>query len=334
MTTIHVPEDNAVRDALRMTRRIVIAVAALLLLVGLFRLCTFTVGESEQAAVFRMGKIHTIILEESLQGEAPLGSITDSQGNVQQVRVVTGKGLFFKIPFVDRVKTYKSWLYTYVSQPSTLNTADKKQYTVTMYAQWRVANPALFSLRFQTTDAASQYLDNMVYPALVQQVNRMQAVDFLSNKGLLNESLDQALDTLNQSVAEGGIVLADIEVYRTLLPEANLQSTYDRMVANRQKVAQQLRSEGAETYQKAVSEADLEASKLIADATRQSKEIKGRADAKALDIYAKAYSKDSDFYGYWRSLQALETSLTHDATIVLDRNHPLWKDLLSMVMGQ
>ena len=99
------------------------------------------------------------------------------------------------------------------------------------------------------------------------------------------------------------------------------------MVANRQKVAQQLRSEGSESYQKAKAEADLEASKLLADATKQSKEIMGQADADALKIYADSYSKDPGFYGYWRSLQAMKSSLGHDATIILDRNSPLWKGL-------
>jgi membrane protease subunit HflC len=96
-------------------------------------------------------------------------------------------------------------------------------------------------------------------------------------------------------------------------------------------VAQQLRSEGQETYQNAVSEADLEASKLVAKAISESKTVRGQADADALEIYANGYSRDPEFYGYWRSLQALKNSLSKDATIVLDRNHPLWKDLLDMV---
>jgi modulator of FtsH protease HflC len=96
-------------------------------------------------------------------------------------------------------------------------------------------------------------------------------------------------------------------------------------------VAQQYRSEGDESYQKAVANADLEASKLVADATENSKETIGEADAEALQIYAESYSKDSEFYGFWRSLQALKSSLGHDATIVLDRNSPMWKDLLDMI---
>ena len=159
----------------------------------------------------------------------------------------------------------------------------------------------------------------------------MEAEVFLSDKDVLNKSLATALASMNKSVRDGGIEVVDIQVNSTLLPPANLQSTYDRMDANRQKVAQQLRSEGEEAYQKSVSAADLEASVLMADAVKQSKEIKGQADAEALEIYANSYQVDSEFYGYWRSLKALQASVTHDATIVLDRNHPLWKVFLDMI---
>ena len=123
-------------------------------------------------------------------------------------------------------------------------------------------------------------------------------------------------------------------MHRTILPTANIESTYARMQADRAKVAQQLRSEGQEAYLKAVAAADLESRVIQADAISEAGAIRGQGDASALEIYAQAYGVDTDFFSYWRSLQALEKSLNENTTLVLDRNHPLWKDLLDYATGK
>jgi membrane protease subunit HflC len=146
---------------------------------------------------------------------------------------------------------------------------------------------------------------------------------------VLNETMAQALEQINETVRESGIRFADIQINRTLLPENNKQSTYERMIANRAKVAQQLRSEGEESYQMAVAEADKEARVITSDAIRDAERIKGEGDAEAMAIYAEAYGKDAEFYTYWRSLQAMETMLAEDTTLVLDQDHPLWADILA-----
>ena len=134
---------------------------------------------------------------------------------------------------------------------------------------------------------------------------------------------------LNQDMASRGIEIKDIQVHRTILPMANLESTYARMQADRAKVAQQLRSEGDEEYRKAVSSTDLEARQIQANAITEAGSVRAAAEAESMRIYAEAYSADSEFYSYWRSLQALETALQENTTLVLDQNHPLWADLLS-----
>ncbi|MHB1314681.1 MAG: protease modulator HflC [Christensenellales bacterium] len=330
---IDVTNRAAMKENIRAIKNLLIVSGIIIIIIILFSLCTFTVGEAEQATVYRFGVVDRVILNPEISFTEDnadlLNADTSKIGN--HVNVQYQKGLCFIIPFVETVKKHDSWLNTYVSQKETINTKDKKQYMVTMYAQWRISNPALFDVTHQTKDRANQYLDNMIYPILIQSVNRLEADTFLSDKEELNKSLTAALESMNKSVRDGGIEVVDIQVNSTLLPPANLQSTYDRMTANRQKVAQQLRSEGEETYQKSVAEADLEASILMADAVTKSKEIKGQADAEALEIYANSYKVDPDFYGYWRSLKALVASVTHDATIVLDRNHPLWTDLLDMI---
>lgn len=332
METINVNRRDSARDAWKAIKGMMIVVVAIVAALILFRLSTFTVGEAEQATVFRFGRMSRVILDEGItftKDNPDLAAIMGNKG--ESLTPEYGKGLFFKIPFIDQVKTYDSRLLTYVSQQAEMNTNDKKKYAVTLYAQWRIANPALFYQKYHTLTGARLVMDDTIEPILVQSINKMQATDFLSNKEMLNQSLADSLKLMNTAMRGGGVEVVDVQVSRTLLPEANLQSTYDRMIANREKVAQQLRSEGQQAYQMSKAETDLAASKLIADATKQSKEIMGQADAQALEIYAQSYSKDSEFYGYWRSLQALKTSLGHDATIVLDKNSPLWKDLWDMI---
>lgn len=330
MTTINVNERDNMRQAWKAIKGIITFVVVIIALLIAFGLCTFTVGEAEQAVVMRFGVITRVIIAPNNDFLDKNPDLVKNIGKDTKVSIEKKKGLFFKIPFIDQVKPYDSRLLTYNSQMTDINTNDKNKYSVGLYAQWRISNPALFYQKYMTMETATQVLDNTIYPILIQKINNMQAVDFLSNKGLLNESLANSLVDMNNALREGGIEVADVQVSRTLLPPANLQSTYDRMVSNRQKVAQQYRSEGQQKNQEAMSDADLEASKIMADAITNSKKTMGEADAKALEIYAEGYKVDPEFYGYWRSLQAMKNSLGN-STIVLDKNHPLWKDLLAMI---
>lgn len=303
-----------------------IALIALILLSESF----FIVGEAEQAVVSRFGVIRRIILNTSNtfhQDYAQLleGEITTSG----DVKLVKGGGLQLKMPFLDTVEKYPSRMYTYVSDSEVVNTAEKKQYYIKTYAQWSIEDPALFSLKLGTMTTAENQLDNLIHPVIVQAINRLAAEDFVSNKDALNAALAQGLKIINHDMAPRGIEIKDIQVHRTILPTANIESTYSRMRADRTKVAQQLRSEGEESYLKAVANADLEARRIEAEAVSDAGTIRGEGDAEALEIYANAYSADADFYAYWRSLQALEKTINQNSTLILNSTHPLWKDLLN-----
>lgn len=295
----------------------------------------FVLGEAEQGVVSRFGVIKRIILNDRNDFHTRFAKELEGEISTQDgVQLVVGSGLQMKIPFIDRVETYSSRLYTYVSDSEVVNTAEKKQYYVKTYAQWYIADPALFSLKLGNMTRADNQLDNLIHPVIVQAINRMSAENFVSNKDALNKALSAGLDIINLDMAPRGIEVKDIQVHRTILPTANIESTYARMQADRAKVAQQLRSEGQEAYLKAVAAADLEARVIQADAVKQAGTIRGEGDATALEIYAQAYGVDAEFFAYWRSLQALENSLKGNATLVLDQSHPLWKDLLAYATSQ
>jgi modulator of FtsH protease HflC len=292
----------------------------------------FIVGEAEQSVVSRFGVIKRIVINEQNDFHERYASLlTDEITTGGEVAISVGSGLHFKVPFVDKVETFSSRLYTYISESEVVNTAEKKQYYVQTFAQWYIADPALFSLKLGNMTSAENQLDNLIHPVIVQAINRMSAEDFVSNKDALNAALAKGLVTVNEDMAPRGIEVKDIQVHRTILPTTNLESTYARMQADRAKVAQQLRSEGDEAYRKSVSAADLEARQIEADAISEAGAVRAEAETEAMQIYAEAYGADEEFYSYWRSLQALETSLTDKATLVLDQNHPLWKDLLQFI---
>lgn len=306
----------------------VIVIAAVILLSE----SVFIVGESEQAMVSRFGVIKRLIINNSNDfhdryAEQLSGEITTSGS----VKITVGSGLQFKVPFIDKVETYSSRLFTYVSDSEVVNTQEKKQYYITTFAQWRITDPALFSLKLGSMNAAENQLDNIIHPVIVQAINRMLADDFISNKEKLNDALQDGLATINDDMCVRGIEVVDIQIHRTILPTANIESTYARMQADRAKVAQQLRSEGDEEYNKAVAAADLEARQIEAEAVSDAGAIRGEADARALEIYAEAYTLDEKFYAYWRSLQALEKAIDEDATLVLDQSNPLFAYLMEYI---
>ena len=310
---------------------IVIILAALALL---WSECFFVVNEREQAVVSRFGVIKQVILnEESSFYERYADQLQDEITMNGEVKIKKGSGLHFRIPFIDKVEKFSSMLYTYTSNSETINTSDKKQYNVTTYAQWRIAEPALFSLKLGNPRNAENQLDNLIHPVIVQAINRLTGDDFISNKEALNSALRQGLEHINRDMVIRGIQVQDIQVHRSILPAANVETTYDRMKADRAKVAQQLRSEGEQSYQMAVSDTDLRASIINADAVKEAGTVRAQADAEALSIYAEAYKVDPDFYTFWRSLQALQGTLKENSTLVLSQDHPLWQQLLKWGFG-
>lgn len=314
-------------------KRLLIAAVILILALILLSESIFVVRESEQAVVSRFGVIKQQILNSSNDFHEKYADQLKDEFIFadNSVKLRRGSGLQFKMPFTDKVETYSARLNTYVSDSEVVNTREKKQYYITTYAQWHICDPALFSLKLGGMTAAENQLDNIIHPVIVQAINRMVADDFISNKGALNAALQAGLNTINQDMCVRGIEVVDIQIHRTTLPTANIESTYARMKADRAKVAQQLRSEGDEAYNKAVAAADLEARRIEAEAVSEAGAIRGEAEAAAMEIYANAYGADPDFYGYWRSLRALENAIGKNATLVLSEDDPLFAELMQYV---
>lgn len=321
---------QALKDFAKKNTRLLIIIGVLLIAaLVLLNESFFIVGEAEQAVVSRFGVIKSIILDDKNTFHERFATQLENEITLSgAVQIRRGSGLHFKVPFIDKVDKFPSLLFNYTSNSETVNTSEKKQYNITTYAQWRIADPALFSLKLGSTMNAENQLDNLIHPVIVQAINRLLAEDFISNKEALNAALRSGLVTINQDMVIRGIEVTDIQVHRTILPQANVETTYDRMKADRAKVAQQLRSEGEETYRKMVADTDLKAAQIEADAVKAAGETRAQADAAAMNIYNEAYKADPEFYQFWRSLQALRGSFKQNSLLVLSQDHPLWRQLV------
>ncbi|WP_430883663.1 SPFH domain-containing protein [Fusibacter sp. JL216-2] len=282
----------------------------------------YVVREDEVATVREFGDVKKVIVDRD-NIDAEEQSKLDK--NFQNIEIVKDKGLFFKIPFITKVQKDSSKLITYISNYANINTKDKIKYEIKMFAQWEITHPGLYRSSFGGTGnlqiQANRLIDEVGYALVIQAINALDSNEFLQDKEVLNAKLDEAMVDLNTNLAQKGIVVRDIEVYRTILPDSNIESTLQKMVAERAAIAQQKRSEGQELYQNTVADTDREVAQIIAESIETSETIRGEADATALEIYADAFSVDPDFYKLWRTLKSYETTLDEDTVIYMNSDN-------------
>lgn len=282
----------------------------------------YTVAEDEVAVVSVLSDIKKIIVDKDNELAIDQNKIDKRFSDVE---VINDKGLFFKIPFITQVDKKSSKLITYKSNAANIVTKDKIKYKVALYAQWEISHPGLFKTSLGTINQANAVIDEVVYAVIIEKINTLTSDIFLTDKDTVLEELEKSRDALNSELAAKGIVLRDIEIYRTLLPESNIKSTHQKMIAERQAVAQKTRSEGKELYRTTVAQTDRKVKEIESAAIEEAEQIRGAADAKALEIYAKSYSKDPNFYEFYKSLESYEESFDEDTTIYLDKNNPYLK---------
>ncbi|MDG4812555.1 protease modulator HflC [Hydrogenovibrio sp. 3SP14C1] len=260
---------------------------AVLLFVGSSAL--FTVQQGETALVFRFGEI----VEDNLK-----------------------PGLHFKTPFVNNVRKFDARLQTLDADPERYLTSEKKNLLVDSFVQWRISD----AKRFYTAMNGDIRLANMRLAQIIKDGLRaefgsrtVQEVISQDRKVIVK---DIRADT-RQSVADFGIDIIDVRIKRVDLPQNVSESVYQRMEAERNRVAKDLRSQGAEAAERIRADADRQRTIIKADAFRDAETIRGEGDAKAAGIYAKAYSKDSEFYAFYQSLAAYQEAFKDKSDVMV-----------------
>lgn len=312
------------KDVKSQAKKSVAAVVGFIIIAAIVVLtnCFYIVREDEVATVRELGEIKAIIVDAD-NTDAQIQNDLDPR--FKDVKIVTSKGLKFKVPFITTVDKDTSKLLTYISNTAKINTKDKIKYEINMFAQWEITHPGIFRSSLGTVTGANTKIDEITYAVIIDRINRLSSLDFLNNKEALQTVLQEAMVELNNNLATQGIQLTDIDVYRTIVPASNIDSTYKKMVAEREAIAQQIRSEGLELYQNTVADTDRNVAQIKASAIEESEKIRGEADATALEIYASGFSKDPDFYEFWRTLKSYESTIDEDTIMYIDKNNQYLK---------
>ena len=271
-----------------MKKLIVFGVVVVLLIIT-YNLFSFTVDETQKAAVLRFGEI---------------------------IRVVNDPGLHFKTPFVNNVVYLDDRILNYDIQPRDILTSDQKRLTIDNYAIWRVGKPQTFiEANAGSLASAQSRIDDIVYSDLRDILAKHTLDEIVSAKRL--DYLHQVTTLSRGKLQAFGIELIDVRIKRADLPNEIEQAVFGRMRSERERIAAQLRAEGEEKAKQITSSADKEREIILAEANKTAETVKGEGDAQALAIYADAYNKDPEFYRFWRSLESYKTALKDRTSIVL-----------------
>ncbi len=304
-------------------KKSIIAIITVVVLVILFNLCTYVVYEDEVAIVRHFGRISTVII--NLEDRDKVNkNLLDS--NMKDVAILDSKGLKLKIPFVQSVTKFDGKYLTYSSVEETINTKDRRELDIQMYAQYRIVDPAKFAMVVGSSSEANITMDNRVYPVIIQSANSLEFNEFFQ-PGLLEEKIVEKLDELNnQLVSEFGLFVTDVGINRKKFPQINVASIESKMSKQIEKESEKLKAEGDSEYQKALALTDRQKKEIIAKAVEESAKIKAAADAESLKIYQESLKKDLDFYRFIQRMDIYKN--LKDTTIFMDSNNDIL-DLLN-----
>jgi membrane protease subunit HflC len=263
-------------------------VGLLLVAAVLIGFSVFTVSERQQAVVTQLGK---------------------------PVRVVKDPGLHFKIPFLQQVTYFDDRLLDYDSAPTEVVTKDKKTLVVDNYSRWRIVDPLRFLQTVRDENGAQARLDDIIYSELRLELGLHTLNEIVAQKR--REIFRKVTGRSNKKAKEYGIEVLDVRVKRADLPAENEKAVYDRMRAERQRIARQYRSEGKEQALRIRAETDKLRTIMLADAYEQEQRLRGEGDAEAIRIYAEAFQSDPEFYAFLRTLEAYRKSLKENTTVIL-----------------
>jgi len=244
-------------------------------------------------------------------------------------KLIEGKGVFFKIPFIQTTESFSSMLQTYDTEVREVITLDKKKLVLDNYTQWKIENPALFAITLKNEKEANQRLDDLIYSKVNEEVGKVDAHVIISDKDAVSNMMQRVIESTNQALADNGVKVVDIRIKRTDYPVDNYANVFNRMKTERERAAMQYRSEGQEEAQRIRSEADRDATILEAEAYELAQQIRGEGDAEAARIYAEAFNRDPEFYSFWRTLEAYKKILDGKTKIIIDSDSELARYLFS-----
>ncbi|MBQ8104712.1 MULTISPECIES: protease modulator HflC [unclassified Afipia] len=250
----------------------------------------FTVSETQQVLLVRLG---------------------------EPVRVVTTPGLNFKVPFIDTVISIDKRILDLENPAQEVIASDQKRLVVDAFARYRIKDALRFYQTLGSIQAANIQLTTLLNAAMRRVLGEVTFITVVRDD---RDALMSKIRTqLDRETTSYGISVVDVRIRRADLPEQNSQAVYQRMQTERQREAAEFRAQGGQKAQEIRSRADREATVIIADANSQAEQVRGEGDGERNRLFAEAYGKDADFFAFYRSMTAYENSLKSNDTRFLLR---------------
>ena len=262
---------------------------------------------------------------------------------------VTDPGLHFKIPFVQQTNYFEKRFLEWDGSPNQVPTKDKRFIWVDTYARWRIVDPLRFFQRLRDELGAQSRLDDILDGETRNAVARYDLIEIVRSSNRDPDTvqiesdeetaiLDQIQMGRQQIAAEIleraagrtsdlGIELLDLRLKRINYVEEVQQDVFARMIAERQRIAAEFRSEGQGESARISGERERDLARIQSEAYRTAEELRGTADAEATSIYGQAYNRDPDFYAFTKSLETYEQTMDASTFFLLDTDSELLKYL-------
>ena len=275
------------------------AIVLLLVIIGASSI--YTVQENEYACTFRFAQI---------------------------VNTEDAAGLYFKIPFIDSVKKFPKTTMLYDIPPSEVLTSDKKNMTVDCYILWNISDAQKFYQSVGTTAEAESRMNAITYNALKTAMGTLAQSDIINmNDGAeRNEIYESIAAIVDAETVKYGVHVEDVKIKQFDLPGSNLQAVYQRMISERNQMAEKYTADGNKEATEIRSRVDRDVNIMISDAEAEAAKLVAEGEAEYMKKLAEAYDseEEKEFYEFILALDALEKSLTgSDKTIILDADSEL-----------
>jgi modulator of FtsH protease HflC len=267
----------------------------------LLSMSMFVVDQRQNAIVFQLGEV---------------------------VSVKTAPGLYFKVPLMQNVRFFDSRILTLdTGEPERFITAEKKNVMVDSFVKWRIVDVKQYYISVGGDEMrAVTRLKQTVNSSMREEFGKRTIHEVVS--GEREQIMNVLREKTDADARKIGVQVLDVRLKRVDFPVEISESVYRRMDAERKRVANELRASGAADGEKIKADADKQRQVILAEAYREAQKTKGEGDAKASALYAASFGRDSEFYAFYRSLEAYKQSFKNKSDVmVLDPSSAFFKYL-------
>lgn len=255
----------------------------------------------------------------------------------EPVRVVKDPGLHMKTPFIQAATFFEKRILEWDGNPTQIPTKDKKFILVNTYARWRISDPLKFYQSVGNELSAQTRLDNVIDASVRDFITEQDLIEVVrnSNRPLVQSEGEEIereeieismgrekitreiFKQASEMTPEYGIELIDVRVKHINYVQSVREKVFSRMIAERERIAEQYRSEGQGERSKILGDMEKDLQQISSEAYKTAEEIKGKADGQSTQIYARAYNKDPDFYSFLKALETYPETIDKDTWLIL-----------------